>query len=184
MNDRGTPPEGFRFSLRKLLIIVGVAAATFHCLNKIRKLPEVARDAYATWDGANLVIEYLRTHSGQWPQNWDDIAQVHRMVQGRMRGGQSIEELKLRLSIDFKVNPQEFAAADPSSPGGLPRAIRLRNGKDTCWEGAEPNTLIHQFLTDADRYLERVFKLRDNIKNATTPPFWFPGQGRRSRSDE
>src|SRR4051812_10806378 len=33
-------------------------------------------------------------------------------------------------------------------------------------------------------FFERVFKLPEAIKKATSPPSWFSSQGRRSRSDE
>jgi hypothetical protein len=36
----------------------------------------------------------------------------------------------------------------------------------------------------AGAVLERVFKLHEVKKNATSPPAWFSSQGRRSRSDE
>jgi hypothetical protein len=113
---------------------------------------EVPRNAYATWHVAKLVVNHLHSTNGEWPRGWDDIDKA--LSRGQVRThGQSLEELKGLIEIDFSVDPKRFLA-EAQSNGKPPRVIRLRNGQDTHWEHAEPNELIHEYLKDPQAFIQ------------------------------
>jgi hypothetical protein len=141
----------FRFGLRRLFVIVAIFAVLCLGLRFVHQTLEVPRDAYAMWDGALLVIDHIDSHNGHWPTGWEDIESALRKGNVRTFGPESMEELKERLIIDFDVDPVKFAAASPNSPEGLPKVIRLRNGRNTYWEHAEPNALVHDHLNQKIR---------------------------------
>jgi hypothetical protein len=141
-----------RFRLRSLFVLTALVAIVCVGIFYVSEALEAPWDSYATWDGANLVITHLHSHNNEWPSGWGDLEAAMRSGAVLMRGGNSFDRFQDRLEIDFNVNPKEFAAASPTAPQGLPKVIRLRNGKDTHWEGAEPNEMIHQYLNDPDAF--------------------------------
>jgi hypothetical protein len=145
--------KSVRFGLRKLFVVVAVIAVLCWGVHAAKQALDFPFQAYATWDGANLVIQHLYEHEGRWPNGWDELEATWEKRQGRTRGGQSIDELKRRLTIDFEVDVESFASAPATIQKGLPQVIRLNNGRETYWEGAEPNELIHRYLTDSKNYL-------------------------------
>ncbi len=143
----------FRFGLRKLFVVVAVFAVLCWVAYFARQVLDTPFEAYATWDGANLIIAHLEEHEGRWPSGWHELERIWQKRNGRTRGGQSIEELGRRLAIDFKIDVASFASAPATVSDGLPRPIRLRSGRETHWAGAEPNELVHRYLKDPQRYL-------------------------------
>jgi hypothetical protein len=126
--------------------LVAVAAVSVLCYEAhfVRQLLEVPKDAYATWDGANLVIAHLRYNDGRWPTGWADLEKTFHNRQVRTHGS-TMEDIGRRLVIQFDVESSEFASR---SAEAIPNVIRLRSGKETYWEGAEPNSRVHQYLND------------------------------------
>ena len=61
-------------------------------------------DAYAQWGAADMVIDYMETHDGQWPPNWKAIEPAFNAGGGRV-GGWSFAEYKSRVYIDFHADP-------------------------------------------------------------------------------
>jgi hypothetical protein len=61
-------------------------------------------DAYAKWGAADMVIDYMRTHEGRWPPNWEALR--HEFDEGGGRVGDwSFEHYQSRLNIDFDADP-------------------------------------------------------------------------------
>jgi hypothetical protein len=133
-----------------LAILAGGAYIGFDIWRTVTQLPE----AYAAWDSATLVIEYMDTHAGAWPRSWDEVFSAARTLPNDSRGlhGHSTNDLSdiARLvRIDWNANPREMAESR-SPAGGIPfRVITRANGSDfpTLWSGAEPNTLVWEYLT-------------------------------------
>jgi hypothetical protein len=42
-------------------------------------------DAYAKWDAATLLIEYMETHDGRWPSGWHDLHDSYARLSGAAR---------------------------------------------------------------------------------------------------
>lgn len=114
------------------------------------------REAYAAWDTGTLVIEYLETHDGRWPQSWDDLLTVLEGERGRqvMLYGASAGDveyarsLRRRVAIDWTADPADLSRARLREGAPPFRAVTRPDGSDfeTVWEGAEPNELIWRYL--------------------------------------
>jgi hypothetical protein len=74
-----------------VIFLVWIVAA----INTWRKLPE----SYAAWTTGNLIVEYLYTHTNQWPKSWHDLEQstnCQRYV--------PIEQLREQVRIDWNAD--------------------------------------------------------------------------------
>ena len=141
-----------QFRLRTLFILVAITALVLWIGRSLFEAYQAPWDSYATWDGANLIIDHLRDHNGEWPKDWNDI-NLALQKRGQTRGGQSIDELKRRLTIDFNAEPAKLVTEIAQGDQPPFNVIRLRNGKQTHWAGAEPNGLIYDYLTNPEEYL-------------------------------
>lgn len=63
-------------------------------------------DAYAQWGAADMVIDYMETHDGQWPPNWEALRKSFETTGGRVGG--TFEDYQKRVFIDFHADPQEL----------------------------------------------------------------------------
>lgn len=110
-------------------------------------------EAYAAWDCASLVVEYMDTHSGRWPQSWEDLFSAARTLPhgDRALRGHSIENLQ-RISqlvrVDWDADPQKLAQATLEGKR-IPFSVISRSDGSPfpmVWQGAEPNTLVWEYL--------------------------------------
>ncbi len=60
-------------------------------------------DAYAQWGAANMVIDYMRDHDGDWPPDWDSLARYFAMNNGRVSGW-SYADFQSNVFIDFSAD--------------------------------------------------------------------------------
>ena len=141
MSDQ--PPTTRRWPIWKILLlavvvfVVYVIGSTF---NVYRKIPE----SYAAWTTGNLIVDYLDTHSNQWPRSWDDLGQAtncQRYV--------PIKELRTKVKINWDVHFNhllELARTNPSTPL---RLVTRPNGSKlyAIWgPDTEPNHKIKSYL--------------------------------------
>ncbi len=110
----------------------------------LRRIPE----AYAAWDTGTLLVEYMKSHGNRWPSSWGDLLSVVRSDSGdqvMFRGAKAGDtnyaaSLRTKVAIDWKF--------DPSREGQSPPVTRLDGTKfPVVWKGAEPNDMIHRYLT-------------------------------------
>jgi hypothetical protein len=137
-----------------LFSVVVLVALILWGVRFLIELSQVPRNAYATWDGACLVIDHLRLNNDQWPTGWNDLEATLAKGNGRTRFGFSVDELRHRINIEFGAKPAELVTASFDDRRPSFRVIRLLNGKDTHWEHAEPNLLVYQYLTDRETLLK------------------------------
>lgn len=115
----------------------------------IKRIPE----AYAAWDSATLIIEFMDTHDGAWPSSWEDVFSAAQTLpdNGRtLRGNDAstLSRIARLVRIDWSADPRTMAEAQPQ-PGDIPfRVITRADGSDfpTLWSGKEPNTLVWEYL--------------------------------------
>jgi hypothetical protein len=97
-----------RFSLRWLLIVVGIAGPLLYLVRQVGY--EVAYgvdDAYAQWGAGDMVIGYMNDHDGEWPRSWDSLSPYFADSNGRV-GGWSYQKYQQRIWIDFNADPLEL----------------------------------------------------------------------------
>src|SRR5215212_9765303 len=109
--------RGRKIALVVVIAIVGVAGwIAYGFLHTLRGIPE----AYAAWDTATLLIEYMKEHDDQWPTSWDHLLTVLDSDEGRkipLRGAQAgdiayARALREKVAVDW--------AFDPANPAGNP----------------------------------------------------------------
>lgn len=135
---------------RKIVLVVGIAMVgivawiAYGFLHTLRHIPE----AYAAWDTATLLTEYMKQHDDRWPKSWDDLLTVLDSDEGRkipLRGAQAgdvayARSLREKVSVDWSFNPADPNAGDPvSSHAGEKLSV--------VWEGADPNETIRTYLS-------------------------------------
>jgi hypothetical protein len=97
------------------------------------------RDAYAGWTVAELTIDFMESHDGGWPNEWEDLRQSLAARTGNEEV--TIEDLRQRVEVDWAANPKRLAKES------LPvRVIWLRSGRSAYWKGREPNQMIFEYL--------------------------------------
>ena len=66
-------------------------------------------DGYAQWAAADMVIEYMETHDGHWPPNWEALRKSFESGKGYLvHVGGTFEQFQKRIVIDFQADPEEL----------------------------------------------------------------------------
>ena len=129
-----------------LAVLAAISYIGFDMWRTVTQIPE----AYAAWDSAILVVEYMDTHDGAWPRSWDELLNAtNTLPRGDTRiHGTPTDQFSKLVRIDWRADPSKLAEAIPET-GNLPfRVITRADGSDfpTLWSGAEPNTLVWEYL--------------------------------------
>ena len=123
-----------------LLLAAGIGFAIF----AVRASLIAVDDSYAQWDAALAVISYMERNAGTWPKDWDAVHQGY--LSATNLHGLGWDNLQTRVDIDFSADPAELRHMDLLQGEPPFQVIWLRNGKQHHWSGAEPNTLILEYL--------------------------------------
>jgi hypothetical protein len=134
-----------KITIAVVLTIFGVVAYFgYGIIYTLQRIPE----AYAAWDTGTLLVEYMKSHENRWPSSWDDLLSVVRsnsedqvMFRGAKTGDTNYAALlRTKVSINWKFDP---------SRGGQSLPITRLDGTKfpIVWEGAEPNEMVHRYLT-------------------------------------
>jgi len=128
-----------------VLIVFGTAAYfVYDLVYTVRHVPE----AYAAWDTGTLLVEYMKSHGNRWPSSWDDLLSVMHsdsgdqvMFRGAGAGDTNYAaSLRTKVAIDWKFDTSHDHAGSP--------VTRLDGTKfPVVWHGAEPNEMVHEYLT-------------------------------------
>ena len=110
-------------------------------------------EAYAAWDCASLLIEYMETHDGTWPGSWEDLLSAaqtlphgDRMLRGHT--ADNLHKIAELVRVDWDADPRELAQATLDGKDVPFRVVTRLDGSpfSMVWEGAEPNTLVWEYL--------------------------------------
>jgi hypothetical protein len=89
-----SPAARFRFSLRALLVFIGVLAVLGAAITPLYKLNQRLGVEYTTAAVIRDTIDFVELHNGQWPMSWDDLPNgEHASRFVRMRFDITIDEL-------------------------------------------------------------------------------------------
>lgn len=153
MNSTPHQPKNgrMRFSLRSLFFVFTIVAllvvgATWFVRSIHYGFVEGPLDCYATMYAAGTVRTYLMRNNDRWPIGWEDLRPI---FEERYRLGENaitFDELKQRLEIDFEADSAELSLYEFKADAPPFKVFRLRNGRSSYWQGAEPNTLILEYL--------------------------------------
>jgi hypothetical protein len=129
------------FTAAALALLLGGGA-----LYLVRRAAHDAQYAYAVWWVADMVIEYMETHDGAWPRGWDDLREPYETCVRRSGRPWSFEQLRDRVDVDWQADPAQLAATPDTGEDPPFRVIWSRNGRQSHWEGQEPNRKILDYL--------------------------------------
>jgi hypothetical protein len=84
-----------------VVVILLVAGIVWFALT----MNDAAIDAYAQWGAVDVVINYMETHDGQWPPNWEALQKASESNDGLMR---QFGLCRNRVFFDFNADPREL----------------------------------------------------------------------------
>lgn len=64
-------------------------------------------DAYAEWGAAEMLIDYMHDHDGEWPANWEYLEPYFGNSNGRVNGD-SFQRFQSRVYVDFQANSEDL----------------------------------------------------------------------------
>lgn len=123
-----------------LILILWLGLFVFSAFNTWRKIPE----SYAAWTTGNLIVDYLNTHSNQWPRSWEDLDQAtncQRYV--------PIEKLREQVKIDWDADFGQLLQLASNHPTTPLRVVTRPDGSrlHAVWGAdTEPNRKIMGYL--------------------------------------
>jgi hypothetical protein len=142
-------------------VVAGLTAAGGFLVWFGYQVLQVPKQAYAVWWTADLAIEHMEKHDGEWPRSWDELRTTSELaykgtistnlyegtVVAEFRPRDAIADLQRLVEIDWKANPSELRKAEFLDDGKAPfRVIWLKNGKNRHYVGREPNQMILGYL--------------------------------------
>lgn len=142
--------DGPKVSHRKRIVgslMAVLATGLVYLVWLVASAPEVARDCYAQWDTAELIIRFHRQHH-RAPASWEDVQEAYGDGSG-LRGGMNTTQLEQRLAVEFaRIGELETLARSSSAAPSLPEIVQARSGRQIRWSGAEPNRLIYDYFRE------------------------------------
>ena len=137
-------------------LFLAVAAAAYVGFDIWRLVSKGIPEAYAAWDCASLIEEYMDTHDGAWPRSWDALFSAARTLpQGgdRMLRGHTTNDLhriKELVRVDWTSDPKKLSLVKCEGESIPFHVVTRPDGSafPTIWSGKEPNTLIWKFLKE------------------------------------
>ncbi len=138
----------FRFSLKTMFlaftVLTVIVGGAFIFL---RQVEQAVMNAYRVWGTGDMLVEYMKQNNDEWPTGWNDVKEFMAENSFQHAGMSSFEEVRSNIEIDFSFDPASVDTSidfDESQPAF--RAVWLRNGKTTHYEGTGPNEIIFRYL--------------------------------------
>ena len=125
-----------------ILALLSGAGAVYYASHAIT----APQDAYAVEWVAGMVIEYMKTHNGAWPRNWEDLRTPYETCAQRSGRPWPFEHLRERVDVDWEADPAQLATAPDTGTEPPFKVIWLRSGRQTHWQDHEPNRMIFDYL--------------------------------------
>ena len=97
--------------VKRILLAAGVvvvAVLTYIGVGIHRSVYHGIPEAYAAWDSASLIVEYMETHGGKWPQSWGDLlsaAQTLPHGDRMLRGTNAPASIPRLVRVDWNADP-------------------------------------------------------------------------------
>ena len=120
--------------------------------------------SYAAWDVGNLLVEYMDTHNGKWPQSWKNLHEAEDSL--RQKGKNvywNFDELPSIVKIDWNAEPE--ALAKNALAGGNLKIVTQLDGSrlEAKWgPDTEPNRKVAEYLIKRHS--------TNSVKSAVTSP--------------
>src|SRR5262245_59844048 len=104
-------------------------------------------DAYAQWGAAEMVLDFMRKHDGNWPRSWEDLRPSFEASGGRVRGW-SFAEFRDRIWIDFNASPESLSLAPNRSGAPSFDVIHPTDATRVQIQGMDANNIVLRYLRE------------------------------------
>jgi len=133
-----------------VLLVAGALIAACYGYDVYRKVTVVIPNSYAAWATGDLIVEYIRTHDGRWPHDWEDLRVAKESLE---RQGKPVyyqfDRLPRMIRVDWNADPAKLAKVLQVSNEVPFRVVTKADGSSVfaCWgPDTEPNTKIYSYL--------------------------------------
>ena len=99
-------------------------------------------DAYAQWGAADMLIDYMGDHNGDWPKQWADLRPYFGAAGGRVAGW-DFERYTDHVWIDFSVKSDDLRALSATSDSAPFDVVGSTSIFGPCF-GDGPNGMLHR----------------------------------------
>lgn len=127
-------------------LVVAVLAIGYSAFNTWRLLPE----SYAAWTTGNLMVEYLQTHTNEWPRDWEDLrAATNSLLEKGMPVYSPLDRLPALVRIDWQVDVNVLSQTARSDSNATIQVVTRLDGSPlpALWgSDTEPNGKIMRYL--------------------------------------
>ena len=101
-------------------------------------------DAYAQWGAADMVIDYMVDHNGDWPKCWSSLQTYFDKNNGRV-GGWTFVDFQSHIYIDFGADPTQLSRLSRDSDFVPFDVIHATSIWGSRFDGDPNETLYHYF---------------------------------------
>ena len=134
-------------SILAILVVFGVVVAGVYFM---LPLGSGIDDGYALWGAGEMVIDYMKTHNGEWPRSWEDLRPQFNINNGRV-GGWSFSHFQNRIAIDFNADIDQLYQKSIESPRRTFRVIWARHDSGVR-VGDDPNQILCDYFRQKDKF--------------------------------
>jgi hypothetical protein len=124
-----------------ILLVIYVVVIVYSFFRAWQLVPE----SYAAWSTSTMMVEYLKTHTNQWPQGWEDLRYMT-----NMRGVYlEFDRLPQLVKIDWQADVGRLRQVAHQDANARVLVVTRLNGSRlrTIWgEDTEPNRAIMSYL--------------------------------------
>jgi hypothetical protein len=128
------------------VLIVVISVIGYSAFKTWRLLPE----SYAAWTTGNLMVEYLQTHTNQWPRGWEDLRSATNSLREKgMNVYTPLDRLPQFVKIDWQVDVSTLTHQAHSDSNGMVKVITRLDGSPlrALWgSDTEPNGKVMRYL--------------------------------------
>ena len=101
-------------------------------------------DAYAQWGAIDMTIDYMETHDGKWPPDWEALRPNFEAGGGRV-GGWSFEHFQRRVAVDFHADADELRRKSIES-ATVPFQVIYARWTFGSAMGDGPNAMLYRYF--------------------------------------
>jgi hypothetical protein len=132
-----------------LVIVLGIVVCGVG-YNLYRLVTVKIPESYAAWTTGNLIVEYLATHTNQWPRSWDDLrAATNSLLEKGRPVYTPLDRLPRFVKVDWHAATDHLLQAARSNSNARLQLITRVDGSPlrTVWgPDTEPNTKVMGYL--------------------------------------
>ena len=119
-------------------------ASTSSCISR-------SLSRYAAWTTGNVIVEYLVTHTNQWPRSWEDLrSATNSMLESGKPGVYTpLDRLPEFVKVDWDIDMTRLLQAARSNSTAKVHVISRLDGSplSAVWgRDTEPNTKVMGYL--------------------------------------